>query len=347
MTDFEKLQQMDIKDVHKKTCITIARLQDIMNKNFDNMDSATRTYGFIKILERELQLDLKDWVQEYNHYKQYGNIQSHEMVYTEENKQDTVNQDVLGQQDSHISPTTDPLPAIDTSKQKDNVHTKIQKKNIKRNSTKNNNKHLNNTIEISIPQTKSSYKTVWIIMISVIIILIVAGIYFINLASHTNSHNAIQQNNMQQKNIENKQAHPQISLIDALSDKEDIDMDSETQTPLSTQQQSQSVTVDSKEDMQTSSLNVQRTLTIVPKKEVWFAWVDTVKKTRGEKYTKTPYTLTLTNNTAFHFGNAILTLEIDGKKYEYNQYSITYLLYDFQEGFKPITQKEYRALGAK
>ena len=276
MTDFEKLQLMDIKEVHKKTCITIARLQDIVNKNFDNMDSATRTYGFIKILERELQLDLKDWVQEYNHYKQYGNIQSHEMVYTEENKQDTVNQDVLGQQDSHISLTTDPLPAIDTWKQKDNVHTKIQK-----------------------------------------------------------------------KNIENKQAHPQISLIDALSDKEDIDMDSETQTPLSTQQQSQSVTVDSKEDMQTSSLNVQRTLTIVPKKEVWFAWVDTVKKTRGEKYTKTPYTLTLTNNTAFHFGNAILTLEIDGKKYEYNQYSITYLLYDFQEGFKPITQKEYRALGAK
>ena len=112
MTDFEKLQQMDIKDVHKKTCITIARLQDIMNKNFDNMDSATRTYGFIKILERELQLDLKDWVQEYNHYKQYGNIQSHEMVYTEENKQDTVNQDVLGQQDSHISLTTDPLPVF-------------------------------------------------------------------------------------------------------------------------------------------------------------------------------------------------------------------------------------------
>lgn len=72
MSDFDKLKQMNIEEIKNITKISTNRLHDIINKNFKSLDS-TRAQGFIKILERDLNLNLSDWVQEYNDFLQNKN----------------------------------------------------------------------------------------------------------------------------------------------------------------------------------------------------------------------------------------------------------------------------------
>lgn len=327
MNDFNTLKQMDIEEVHRKTRITLVRLRDILEKRFENIDP-TRARGFIKILERELQLDLSEWLKEYEEYL-------HPYMQKE---------DVQGEVESK---ETKPLEQDSPNITQNEVPPK-QNKQIK------NKQQLNNmNIEINMPKQHFSYKTILGVMIFfIIVLLIVLGIYLVGSAN-TQEKQAVEQNNTQKQVVEKdiSQTYPTISLYEAINDKESqrykpskkIQQESTVQTQQDLQDEAKE---DFKKTEKTQNAQ-QTTLTITPKQDVWFAWVDTQTKARGEKYTKTPITLTISDKTAFHFGYAVLSIEVDGQTFEYNQRGVAYMLYDKTQGMKLITQKEYKALGGK
>jgi cytoskeletal protein RodZ len=61
---FETLKTMDIGEIYRQTHISVAELQAILAKRFENFNRA-KALGFFKILEREYNLDLSELVAEY------------------------------------------------------------------------------------------------------------------------------------------------------------------------------------------------------------------------------------------------------------------------------------------
>ncbi len=75
MDEFELFDKIDLKDISKKTMINIKDLEYIKNEDFDNL-SKTKGLGFIKILEREYEVDLSqkrekliNYLKEHDKYK--------------------------------------------------------------------------------------------------------------------------------------------------------------------------------------------------------------------------------------------------------------------------------------
>lgn len=360
MANFDTLKQMDIQEIHRKTRITLVRLQDIIEKRFDNIDP-TRAHGFIKILERELQLDLSDWIAEYDAYKQPKPPKDTES--TQANTQQIATPQNTAKQENNQSAATKPQantqPPKPTTKQAPSKKKQLSGMNI----------------EISMPNQQTSSKAFLIVIVMLGVVALVAfGIYFTN-TSNTHEKQATQENDTQKVALEKEinQTYPTISLHDALNDTEQkrvkadsqkqeaqapqqeitkqsqANQESPTKQETSTKQeaaqnQSMPQEVTSAQEAKTQQSASQITMTITPKRDVWFAWVDTITKVRKDTYTKKPITITISNPTAFHFGNAILDIEINGEVLEYNYKSVAYMLYDKEQGMKMITQKEYNAL---
>ncbi|MDR3347389.1 MAG: hypothetical protein LBN32_02115 [Helicobacteraceae bacterium] len=69
MNDFDKLKTIDISDISQKTHISFTELRLLLDKEYDAF-SRTKALGFIKIIEREYSLDLKDIEAEFEaHYQ--------------------------------------------------------------------------------------------------------------------------------------------------------------------------------------------------------------------------------------------------------------------------------------
>ncbi len=58
MSDLEKLKQMDIEEIHKKTFVLPKVLEALINGQYDKLGNKTKALGFVAILERDLGLDL-------------------------------------------------------------------------------------------------------------------------------------------------------------------------------------------------------------------------------------------------------------------------------------------------
>lgn len=65
MKGFEELLKLDPNDVVNRTFISVDEFNAIKEKRFE-LFSKPKAAGFIKILEREYDLDLSDWVREFN-----------------------------------------------------------------------------------------------------------------------------------------------------------------------------------------------------------------------------------------------------------------------------------------
>lgn len=61
----EKLREIGVREIAKATKISIAKLEDILQKRFKNIQRV-RAQGFLNILEREYKVDLSDWLKEYD-----------------------------------------------------------------------------------------------------------------------------------------------------------------------------------------------------------------------------------------------------------------------------------------
>lgn len=68
MKGFEELEKLDPLDVYQKTYISVDEFNAIKNKNFE-IFNRTKATGLMKILKREYDLDMSDWMEEFEAYK--------------------------------------------------------------------------------------------------------------------------------------------------------------------------------------------------------------------------------------------------------------------------------------
>ena len=68
MSDFEKLKSISPQQIHQKCYISPKIIKLLINKEFDKIGSKSKVLGFIKILERELSLELDDLKREVEEY---------------------------------------------------------------------------------------------------------------------------------------------------------------------------------------------------------------------------------------------------------------------------------------
>ncbi|RDU71586.1 hypothetical protein CQA66_06405 [Helicobacter aurati] len=352
MQDFEKLKELDIEEIHRKTRITVSKLHDILDKNFANIHSI-RAHGFIKILEREFNLNLQSWIDEYEQYHKYKNTQDNKRL------ESTVPNYTLNsaQQNSTIESKESKTTAkgISNSQQINIQEIKTTKQNEKAKNYKNTfRKH---GIQLN---TKKNTKTNKIIAYSliaalVILLIVVVVIYSVDTASSTQ--NTQQNNNDTQPQAQ--ETYPHISLEEAILDEKEsssaitdskdsvnsnaLDTENEAKDSRNAKEQQKSKPEQDSQVVVTPS----DTLTIIPKKDVWFAWINLTTKQKGEKYTKESFTLQTDGPMIFHFGNMLLTFSINGKKYDFQKGGVTYLLYERESGLKEISQKEFNTLKRK
>lgn len=67
MSDFEKLKKIDIEEIHKKTYISRKNIKALLNRDFSQFDRL-KAVGFVKIIEREFDLDLSDLKEDVDKY---------------------------------------------------------------------------------------------------------------------------------------------------------------------------------------------------------------------------------------------------------------------------------------
>jgi len=68
MSDFEKLKNMDLEEIQKKTFIVPKVVKDLIEGNFKKLGNRTKALGFVTILERELGLDLSELKEKIDEY---------------------------------------------------------------------------------------------------------------------------------------------------------------------------------------------------------------------------------------------------------------------------------------
>lgn len=64
---FEDLKAIGIQQISEKTKITQTKIKQIFNKEFENLERVSTT-GFIKLIEKEFNANLSDWLDEYNRF---------------------------------------------------------------------------------------------------------------------------------------------------------------------------------------------------------------------------------------------------------------------------------------
>ncbi|WP_104696777.1 MULTISPECIES: hypothetical protein [unclassified Helicobacter] len=67
MEAIEKLKQIGIKRINQDTKISVSVIENILEKRFDKIQRVW-IVGFLPILEREYNVDLKEWLEEYDTY---------------------------------------------------------------------------------------------------------------------------------------------------------------------------------------------------------------------------------------------------------------------------------------
>lgn len=67
MNDIKTLKEIGLKEVSRKTYIEVKYLQKMIDKDFEGLNK-TNILGFVQILKREYNLNLDDWVEEFEEY---------------------------------------------------------------------------------------------------------------------------------------------------------------------------------------------------------------------------------------------------------------------------------------
>ncbi|STQ86996.1 hypothetical protein LS73_006785 [Helicobacter muridarum] len=362
MQDFDKLKEMDIQELHSKTRITVSKLQDIINKNFANIHHI-RAHGFIKILERELNLNLKSWIEEYEQYQKYNNLNAIPKK-VESKVSPSSTQDTKDIKDIEISTNTkhktysnktkEPKNDIDTHEITPKDSPKVNEKQS-RPIIKTKKSYIPSKPSVRLHSNKDNRTKkiiVFAFILTLVILLIIITIIYNMNNDTTNKEVIIEQ---AEEIIPSKRdLYPRILLEDALLDRELNENSNKAQpenimdNKTDKNQTETSKSEKSEELAQTANTNgLESTLTIIPKTDVWFAWVDLDTKQNGEKYTKTSFSIQTKGDIIFHFGNMILTFNINGEDYSFNKGSVTYMLYSKNFGLKEISQKEYNSMKKK
>ena len=65
MEELKKLQNIGAKEISQHTHIALNKIQNILECNYKDLKDSATTNGLLRILEREYQVDLKQWQEEY------------------------------------------------------------------------------------------------------------------------------------------------------------------------------------------------------------------------------------------------------------------------------------------
>lgn len=68
MEDIEKLKKIGAREISKHTHMALNKIQYILDSNFEALQDYTTTIGLVKILEREYNVDLQKWQEEYKEF---------------------------------------------------------------------------------------------------------------------------------------------------------------------------------------------------------------------------------------------------------------------------------------
>ncbi|MDE5603215.1 MAG: hypothetical protein K2I71_04775 [Helicobacter sp.] len=68
MEELEKLKQIGAREIAKNTHMALNKVEDILNLNFKNLKDKATTIGLIKILEREYNVQLQKWIEDYEEF---------------------------------------------------------------------------------------------------------------------------------------------------------------------------------------------------------------------------------------------------------------------------------------
>lgn len=66
-SELNKLKAIGLKEISKSTKLASSKIEDVLEKRFDKLDKV-RAKGFIAILEREYDVDLRDWIYAQQNY---------------------------------------------------------------------------------------------------------------------------------------------------------------------------------------------------------------------------------------------------------------------------------------
>ncbi|CBG39954.1 hypothetical protein [Helicobacter mustelae] len=80
MEALDKLKQIGIKKINQDTKISVGVIENILEKRFDKIQKVW-IVGFLPIIEREYQVDLSPWLEEYNAYLQESAQEQKEDTY--------------------------------------------------------------------------------------------------------------------------------------------------------------------------------------------------------------------------------------------------------------------------
>ena len=89
MEDFDKLLKLDPVDISQKTFISIDEIKAILDKRFE-VFVKTKAIGFIKILEREYELDLSQWLEEYEEYLSENKSKNEEIFVVAKDQESSI-----------------------------------------------------------------------------------------------------------------------------------------------------------------------------------------------------------------------------------------------------------------
>lgn len=68
MEDIERLKKIGAREISKHTHMALNKIQNILDFNFEALQEYTTTIGLIKILEREYNVNLQKWQEEYSEF---------------------------------------------------------------------------------------------------------------------------------------------------------------------------------------------------------------------------------------------------------------------------------------
>jgi len=84
-----KLKKLDLKEVSKKTYISVDELNAIINKEFGEF-SEPKALGFVRILRRDYKLDLTEWFDEFRDWESKNNIDKSEVFVVAKESEETL-----------------------------------------------------------------------------------------------------------------------------------------------------------------------------------------------------------------------------------------------------------------
>ena len=356
MKELEQLKEIGIKRIAQETKIATNRIEDILNKNFENI-RRVHFVGFLQILEREYKLDLKDLLSEYDAFFRKLNAPAIKPKETEEpdSASSLFVENTESKQIESKQPKSKPFKMFNKQDKP-----KAPKLHIDTEKTKYD--------KIDNDNNQKSQKKLF--LITIIFVAILLAVYFIAQAFLNNDKTeAPESKTIEVKTMDNAHETPIFDTIDEIETKEieskDLDSNANengfntdlsaninessttTQQIIANTESKPEIKQETKQDISPAIKDDEINISALNNITLWFSISDLdTNKLRYEGVTNKSYSIkTGSNRLLLAFGHRNLTLSINGENIDIpqNNYPI-YFIYEPSNGVKRIEPSTYKKL---